>query len=80
MFTLYDLLRTWENISCDSTPEIKCYKNTKYKKCDYIGSIKIKVSDLLRDGNPYNDLTKQRVIGFRKSVNGIRIEIMEDIG
>ena len=79
MFTLLDLLKTWENISGDSTPEIKCYKKTKYKNCDYIGSVKIKVKELINQGNPYNDLTKQRVIRFRKSVNGIRIEIMEEI-
>ena len=38
MITIRDLVRTWENISYDSTVQIKCYKKTKYKDRDKGGS------------------------------------------
>lgn len=79
MITIRDLISTWENISYDSTVQIKCYKKTKYKDCDYIGEIKMTVREIIKKSNPYNDLIDQPVIAFRKSVNGIRIEIREDL-
>jgi hypothetical protein len=79
MITIRDLVRLWENISYDSTVQIKCYKHTKYKKFDYIGDVKIQIRDIMKETNPFNDLTLQQVVAFRKSVNGIRIEICEDL-
>ena len=79
MITIRDLVRTWENMSYDSTIQIDCFKRTKYKDNDYIGSIKMKVKEIIKKSDPYNDLIDQEIIAFRKSVHGIRIAIKEDL-